>query len=61
MANDKKKSDGRAERQYPGVAVDSSDSGRVTKKLMDERTCALNNNPRTGEHDADPAAPPRDN
>ncbi|MCM1349123.1 MAG: hypothetical protein NC338_06880 [Firmicutes bacterium] len=35
--------------EYPGVAVNKADDGKVDKKLVKERTCTLNNNPRTDE------------
>lgn len=55
MAQDKDKN--RAERDYPGAAVNEADKEKVNKKLVDERTCTLNNNPRTGEIDSNPAKP----
>lgn len=55
------KDNNRAERDYPGAAVNEADKKKVNKKLVDERTCTLNNNPRTGEIDSNPAKPPRDN
>lgn len=36
----------KAEREYPGVAVNEADKDADTKELVDERTCTLNNNPR---------------
>lgn len=61
MTHDKKESARQAEREYPGAAIDNADNNKVTKKLVDESTCAINNNPRTGERNADPATPPADN
>lgn len=39
----------KGEREYPGVAVNDADHAKVTKKLEDERTCILNNNPRNND------------
>ncbi|MDE6486627.1 MAG: hypothetical protein K2L76_03860 [Muribaculaceae bacterium] len=61
MTHNNNESGRKAQQTYPGAATDSADSNKVTEKLVDERTCTLNNNPRTGEHDATPAAPPADN
>lgn len=36
-------------RENPGAAVDNGDNNAVTAKLVDERTAALNNNPRNGD------------
>lgn len=35
-----------AEKKYPGAEVNSADNDADTPKLVDERTKALNNNPR---------------
>lgn len=39
----------KAERNYPGVAVDTSDGEKVDRKLVRERTKTLNNNPRNNQ------------
>ncbi|MDE6345251.1 MAG: hypothetical protein K2L55_01110 [Muribaculaceae bacterium] len=36
----------KAERQYPGAAVNEADNNADNKQLVKERTCELNNNPR---------------
>lgn len=36
----------KAEKEYPGAAVNKADKEKVSKKLVEERTCTLNNNPR---------------
>lgn len=36
----------KAERQYPGAAVNEADNNADNKQLVKERTCKLNNNPR---------------
>lgn len=33
----------------PGIAINKGDGGKVSEKLVDERTKALNNNPRNGD------------
>ena len=39
----------KGERNYPGVAIDTSDGEKVDNKLVKERTRALNNNPRNDQ------------
>lgn len=46
METDKEKDLEKAEKKYPGAAIDNADEEEVSKKLVDERTCTLNNNPR---------------
>lgn len=36
-------------RENPGAAIDNADSNKVNARLVDERTCALNNNPRNSD------------
>lgn len=38
-----------ARQQYPGVAVNEADDGKVDKELVKERTRTLNNNPRNDQ------------
>ncbi len=39
-----------AMREYPGMAADSSDKSDVSKKRVDARTKAQNNNPRNNDN-----------
>lgn len=32
--------------KLPGVAINQGDGNKVSTRLVDERTCTLNNNPR---------------
>lgn len=36
-------------RNNPGAAINSADDGKVNPTLVNERTCALNNNPRNSD------------
>lgn len=38
-----------AMRDLPGAAVDKADGDRTTEKMVDQRTCEQNNNPRATE------------
>ncbi len=53
MTKHKTTADTHAEQTYPGMAINEADNDKATKKLVDERTCALNNNPRRGDYNAD--------
>lgn len=35
--------------EFPGVAINDADDDKVSKKLVEERTCVINNNPRNSE------------
>lgn len=39
----------KAERDYPGIAVDHSDDEKVDSALVKERTCTLGYNPRNAK------------
>lgn len=34
---------------YPGAAVNQADNGKVDKKLVNERTATINDNPRNND------------
>ncbi len=51
MDNDSKKK-GSTEKgagKYPGVAIDVADDEKTTERLVKERTCTQNNNPRNND------------
>ncbi len=39
----------KGQREYPGAAIGSADSDKVTEKEVDARTKAQNNNPRNND------------
>lgn len=47
----KSKQTAEAERDYPGMAVNTADNGKCAKSLEKERTKTLNNNPRNNDID----------
>lgn len=43
------KKDKKATKEYPGVATNIADKGKVSTKLVDEETKSMNNNPRNSD------------
>ena len=49
MENEAQKQINEAERNYPGAAVDVANDNKVSREMVDEETCELNNNPRNND------------
>lgn len=49
VAADAAKKVAQALRDLPGAAVDTADENRTTKRMVDQRTCEQNSNPRNNE------------
>lgn len=56
MDKEKQTNCDKAMQEYPGMAIDNADDEKVTRKTVDERTKAQNNNPRSND-DAMPTNP----